>query len=153
MSTFDYVGLSASAKLLIAQFASKLPCVIIRPVEAAPPDPTQPWRLTAPTSFNRFPFIALTTTLGFPRRSNPITDHDLDLLVSGDLISVASTTNPATLCGPPLEKDRVSVPLLGVTRYFTILGVQDITPADVTVIWKLRCQSEPAIVQESGTGF
>lgn len=157
---FDYTAIQNTAIGLIKQFGRQTPCNLVRPVEASPPNPAAPWRLGAPASFQFFPFIGVVSTLGFPKRADPQTDQELDILAPGDITSTPGTVTaggaqitPQVLCGPPVLDDRVQVTWLGNLYTYLVLGVKDVTPNAVAIMFTLRCKAFPDIVQQAQIGI
>ncbi len=153
MTKFDFGPIRSVAIDLVKQFGRTAPCVLLRAVEAPPADASTPWRRGTPTRIDQFPFIGVVSTLGFPKRANPQTDHDLDLIIPGDLTSTTSSLDGKTLCGPPTLTDRLQVTYLGATSQYSIIGIQDITPDDLVIIFKVRCKAFCEIIGQPAGGF
>lgn len=150
---FDYSKIRNTAIGIVKKFGAHVPCILLRPAEAAPPISSLPWRLGPATRINAFPFTGVISTLGFPRRSDPITDRELDIIAPGDLAQVFSTLDPTMQCGSPNTTDRVQVTDQGNVTQYAIIGVQDITPDALTIIFKLRCKAFPDITAQAPAGF
>lgn len=145
---FDFTGIRNTAIALVKKFGKHVPCTLLRAVEGAAPDPTMPWRLGDAT-FLEFKFTGIVSTLGFPKRSDPITDLDQDVIAPGDLATTGAESDAGILCGDPQLTDRI----IAGSLQLGILGVQDITPDDKTVIYKIRCRAWPLISSKPSTPF
>lgn len=148
---FDYGPIRQVAFDLIKSFARQSQCAILRPREAAPADPTKPWRLGAPVAIRSFPFLGVVSTLGFPKRSDPVTDRDIDVTAAGDLTLTPDIGDPTTLCGIPTTADRIQVNTLGINYQYQIMGVQDVTPDSKCILLKMRAKLWPSIIGQPGT--
>lgn len=145
---FDFNPIRNTAIALVKQFGKKIPCTLIRAVEGSAPDPTLPWRL-GDASFLQFKFIGVVSTLGFPKRSDPITDQDQDVIAPGDLATTGAESDATILCGDPTRADRI----IAGNLQLGILGIQDVTPDDKVIIYKMRCRAWPLILSAPRTPY
>lgn len=149
MTAFNYDPIRTTAIALINKFGRQVQCVLLRTLETAAADSNKPWRRGDPTILE-FKFIGVISTLGFPKKSDPITDRDLDIIIPGDLATTGAEGSPLVLCGDPVALvDRIQV---GDALY-QILGVQDITPDDKTIIYKVRARAWPVLAPQATGNF
>jgi hypothetical protein len=140
---FNYDPIRATAIALVKRFGRQVPCVLLRTVEGAAPDPDKPWRRGDPTVYE-FPFIGVVSTEGFPRMGDPVQDKEQQVIAPGDLRETTATGFPLVTCGDPTLLDRIDAG----DQVLQILGVQDVTPNDKVIIYKLRCKAWPSILAQ-----
>lgn len=179
---YDFAPIRNTATALLKRFGKSEPVLLLRDVNTTVADPTKPWR-GSPSKIRRYPFIASVLTLGFPKRSDPILDKDVNVIAPGDMISVleipemtpspglgvnmsvllspgklqageglgvtmAVTLFQASLCGAPLTTDRLYIE----GQYYAILGVQDVTPDALPIIFTMRCRAWPTLNKQAQPG-
>lgn len=179
---YDFTPIRNTATALLKRFGKSAPVLLLRDVNTAVTDPTKPWR-GAPSTVRRYPFIASVLTLGFPKRSDPILDKDVNVIAPGDMIStlelpemqpsagiglnmsvVLSAGNlqagagigvsmtavlfTASVCGPPTTTDRLYIE----GQYYSILGVQDLSPDALPIIFTMRCRAWPTLNKQAQPG-
>lgn len=189
VARFDYGPIRALAVNLLAQFGRPTPIVLLRNVNEIPGNPSMPWRGDT-AHLRTFQFLGTASTLGFPKKSDPIMDADLDVIAPGSLattpadspvptpafppdlgLSMAVTLKTGTfasmqageglgismkaalsltpLCGFPVITDRLFID----GQYYAILGVQDISPDDIPIIFKMRCRAWPGLPKQGGVPY
>lgn len=144
MAQFNYAPLVATANRLVKQFGkSNVTMAIVRNVADTPDDPDKPWRGTAAT-IKEFVFLGLafTTTISSA-------DNDQTVYAPGDLSEVAATGDPGTLCGSPTTSDYVRIG----SDYYSIIGVQDVTPDNKPAIFTMKCRAWPLLTRQPSTPF
>lgn len=150
MAHFDFTDIRDTAMGLVKDFGRTAVCTILRHTEGTLADATKPWRGGNTPGLLQFQFQGTVSTLGFPKRSDPITDGDIDVIAPGDLATTAALSDPMILCGDPQKTDRI---MTDAGKEYAILGVQDVTPDDKTIIYKIRCRAWPLITQQQSTPF
>lgn len=144
---FDYGPLRDTAIGLVEQFGKQVQCSILRNVAMTPDDPDKPWRGANPT-VKEFKFSAVALTKHFAEEGGG-GRQDKKVIAPGSLVETAAEGDPATLCGMPVETDRVKID--GVE--YGILGIQDVTPDDKTMIIKMDCRAWPLTTRQPQTPF
>lgn len=91
MAAFNYAPIAAVASGLLSQFGKQKPILLLRNVATTPANPAQPWE-GAPGRILQFGFKGYASTLGFPKRSDPITDTDIDVIAPGSLATTLADT-------------------------------------------------------------
>lgn len=137
---FNYTPLRNTAIALVKQFGKTTQCALLRNVNLTPDDADKPWR-GADLQIKEFVFTAVVLT-------KPSSDDgprgDQKIIIPGDIVSVAATGDPATLCGMPTKNDRIRAELVtGTTLEYYILGMQDITPDGLPMIIKANLRAWP----------
>lgn len=115
-------------------------CTLLRHVDAAPADPSLPWRVGAGT-IKQFPFTGVVSDVPFSRLGEPAFDGAKNIIIPGDITTTAATGDPGTLCGNPTHLDRIDV---GGTQY-QIAGIQEINPFNNPIVFIVRAQVWPSI--------
>lgn len=134
---FDFGPIRDVAIGLIKQFSQQAPIILLRNVNTTPANPAQPWEGAA-ARILQFTFNGTVSTLGFPKRSDPIMDRDIDVVAPGDLATtVADQFLPAGFPQPGLGIG-MSVKL-GVGGFGSIhgggdLGVSMSTALNITTV-------------------
>lgn len=150
LTPFDFTSIRNTAIDLVKVYGGT-PCLLIRVVDGSPVDITKPWRPGAATT-KRFAFSGSVSTLGFPRRSDPVVDMDADIIAPGDIVTTTAVGDPNTVCGSPLLTDFIQVVDGGLM--FAILGIKDIKPGIVKpVIFLIRGKPWPQIAPQPSMDF
>jgi hypothetical protein len=121
---FDFGPLRDTAIGLLKQFGRKAPIVLLRNVNETPADPTQPW-LGAKARVRTFQFFGTVSTIGFPKKSDPGLDHDVDIIAAGDVVTTAADSSVPGPAFPPDLGVSMSVKL-GVGGFGSIHGGGDL---------------------------
>lgn len=189
VARFDYSPIRTLAANLLTQFGRPAPIILLRNVNDTPANALQPWRGDS-AHLRSFQFQGTVSTLGFPKKSDPILDADIDVIAPGTLVATAAdppvptpafppdlglsmsvilktgtfaamqagdalgismqaALNLTPLCGFPVTTDR----LLIDGQYYAILGVQDISPDDIPIIFKMRCRAWPGLPKQGGVPY
>lgn len=152
VAKFNYGPLRNVAIGLVKQFGKTTQCSLLRNVNSTPDDATKPWRGSDPT-IKEFKFTAVALTKPFlDEGSGP--RGDVKIIIPGDIVSTAAVGDPGTLCGMPLETDRIIVEQRpGSLIEYGILGLQDVTPDGESMIIKASLRAWPLTTKQPSTPF
>lgn len=152
MARFNYTPLRNIAIGLVKQFGKGVQCSLLRNVNTTPDDATKPWRGSDPT-IKEFKFTAVALTKPFLDEGNGARG-DVKIIIPGDIVTTAAEGDPATLCGMPVETDRIIVQQrTGVLIEYGILGLQDVTPDDEPMIIKGSLRAWPLTTKQPSTPY
>lgn len=141
---FDFNPVRDKAIDTLTSLGRKAQAQLLRIVDGAPVDPSKPWRAAAGTTLT-FNFIGSFITLEpGALHSDPTLDGDMSAILPGTIIDAKAVEDGVTVCGAPTLNDFVQTQ---GSRY-AIIGVKDITPDDLPIIFKLRCKSWPSITPQ-----
>lgn len=149
---FNYTPLRNTAIGLVKNFGKTVQCSLLRNVNVTPDDADKPWRGADPT-IKSFTFTAVVLTKGFTEEGNgPRADQKI--IIPGDIVTTAADGDPATLCGMPLETDRIQAEsITGTIIEYGILGLQDVTPDGLPMIIKASLRAWPSTTKQPATPF
>lgn len=149
---FNYTPLRNKAIALVKEFGKTTQCSLLRNVNTTPDDANKPWR-GADVTIKEFKFTAVALTKGFTAEGNG-PRGDQKILIPGDLVTATAEGDPLTVCGMPLETDRIKVETItGTIVEFGILGLQDVTPDGQPMIIKADLRAWPLITVQPPTPY
>jgi hypothetical protein len=152
VTKFNYTPLRNTALALVKRFGKSTLCSLLRNVNATPDDVSKPWRGADPT-IKEFRFFAVALTKPFSSEGNG-PRGDVKLIMPGDIVTTTAEGDPMTVCGMPLETDRITVEQIpGTVIEYGILGIQDVTPDGDPMILKVDLRAWPLITKQPQTPF
>lgn len=145
---FNFGPIRSTAIGLIKKFGRAAPCVLLRNVTTTPADANKPWRGDAAT-IKQFKFTGIVNTISLPVRTDPAHDRDVVIFIPGDIVDVAAEGDSNLLCGEVQLTDQIQS---GDTIY-GIAGMQDVTPDDKTIFWKVHARAWPQLRPQATGGM
>lgn len=149
---FDYTGIRNAAIGLVKYFGKKVPLAIARPLEGSAVSPGEPWRVNPGTTLT-FPFLGPIFTVTLRKYSDPVNDQEQVVYIPGDIVTTPSNENTAILCGPIDLNDRVIAQDYTGKQYYQIVGIQDVTPDNLPVVFICKCKAWPMLIRQPATPF